>query len=186
MNFEYAIQVADNFIAPQEGFVASPYWDVNGYAIGFGNHYYEDGTSVTQDDDPITRSRGMQLLDFVVRQKANAILPYITAALNENQFAALVSLAYNCGEGNVRSSTLLQMINAGASPDDISAQYAKTCVTAKGVYMSDLYNRRVDEAGLFFSVVTQYVKENPIKVYVSIGLLVALGGFLIYKFAIKK
>ena len=34
------------FTASQETFSASPYWDVNGYAIGYGNHYYADGSAV--------------------------------------------------------------------------------------------------------------------------------------------
>ena len=46
-----AVAIAAPFTAGFEGFRASPYFDVNGYAIGYGNHYYSDGTAVEQTDD---------------------------------------------------------------------------------------------------------------------------------------
>ena len=58
MDQSTAIATATNFIAKQESFSPVPYWDVNGYAIGYGNHYYTDGSSV---DGTTTRSAGRTL-----------------------------------------------------------------------------------------------------------------------------
>jgi lysozyme len=196
MNIAYAIQIATDFLAQPsiEGLAKvlpdgsiQAYWDSKGevWTIGYGNTYYEDGTPV-QQGDIISRSRAKSLLQFIVAQKEQAIRPYVTANLNENQYAALLSLAYNCGEGAEERSTLLQLINSGASGDDIAAQYEKTCITAKGQYVSDLYNRRVSEVGLFFSNVKQMAISNPTVTLVAGGLVFALAIYFTIRAARQK
>jgi len=160
MNLDLAISTATDFIAKQEGFMSHAYWDVNGYAIGYGNHYYSDGSAV-QDGDTISKNDAYDLLQDVVRDKEQSIRNMIKVPINEYQYAALISLAYNCGEGNLQHSTLLQLINSGADQDTISAQFEKTCVTAKGQYLPSLYTRRVAETTLFYSDVKTFIKNNP-------------------------
>lgn len=187
MNEQLAIQIAvTNLIDPQEGFMGTAYWDVNGWAIGYGNHYYADGSAV-QQGDTISQADAEALVYTVAAGKWAAIKPYITATLNENQAAALIDLAYNCGEGTVEKSTLLQLINAGASQDQITAQFEQTCVTANGTYMSVLYNRRVDDVQLFFANAQQFIQQNQPAVILVAGILIAsLTGFLIYRQVRKK
>lgn len=185
MNEILAIQSAVPLIGPEEGFRGTAYWDVNGWAVGYGFHYYSDGSSV-QQGDTMTREEATAYLTTVATQKWNAIRGCITAPINENQAAALIDLAFNCGEGAVCRSTLLQLINSGAPPDQITAQFEQTCTTAGGKYLDVLYNRRVDEVSLFFSSVKQYVKANPATVFVGAGLIFALMGLWIYRAVYKK
>lgn len=146
MSFDNAISIATDFIAGRESFAPSPYWDVNGYAIGYGNHYYEDGSPVTADDGPIDRARAAELLDFFVRQNANAIMSQVTRALTDNQLAALVSLRYNCG---TITTKLLNMINSGADPSTVAQQFQNTCINSSGAFNQGLFKRREMEASLF-------------------------------------
>lgn len=65
----------------------------------------------------------------------------------QGQFDALVCFAYNCGVANLKSSTLLRLLNAG----DISgaqAQFARWNKAA-GKVMRGLTRRRAAEAALF-------------------------------------
>lgn len=69
--------------------------------------------------------------------------------INDNQFGALVSFAFNLGLGNLQKSTLLQRINArdylGAVPE-----FAKWN-RANGKVLRGLTRRRLSEAALFCS-----------------------------------
>lgn len=174
MDVEKMLDIAVGFIAPVERFSPNAYYDVNGWAVGFGNHYYADGTAV-KEGDTITRTKANDLIRVVARGKYNAIKKYITRDINEYQTAALVSLAYNCGEANVRDSRLLDLVNAGASEAEISDAYDETCVTSKGKYLTSLYKRRLNEIKLFFTPVTDYISSNP---ELSAGMAITVFGLL--------
>jgi len=146
MDIQGAISVAVPFIEGWEGFEPAPYYDTNGYAIGYGNHYYEDGSPVTADDDPITQGRAEQLLTFYVQQNAAAIAAQVTQGLNINELAALTSLRYNCG---TITNAVLNLVNSGADPATVAAQIEQTCTTSGGVTNQDLILRRQAEAGLY-------------------------------------
>ncbi len=66
----------------------------------------------------------------------------ITESLNENQIAALVSFAFNCGQGN------LKKLCAGRSAAQIAAAMPKYCKAA-GKTLQGLVNRRTAEVKLF-------------------------------------
>lgn len=144
MNFANAVDIAVHALTSYEGFIPVAKYDVNGYAIGYGNHYYQDGSNV-QKGDTITRAAALTLLTDITAQKERAIRNYVTAALSDSQYAMLISLAYNCGEGNLRTSKVLQLINSGADDNTIYSQWIKTCITSKGVYNPDLEQRRKTE-----------------------------------------
>jgi len=181
VNRDLALDIATNFIAGEEGFVGHAYPDAGSLAIGYGNHYYEDGSPV-QEGDIIDRTRGWNLLRKVSGEKMDAITPYIHVDLNENQLAALTSLAYNCGEGNERKSTLLQEINDSYSAEDIEAQFEKTCVTSQGKYLQDLYNRRVHEMTLFFTNAESFARKNPKTTIAIVAGSVAFAGAMVFYF----
>lgn len=194
MNRDLAIQIATDFIAKEESLHkvlpdgrVQAYWDKYGkiWTIGWGNTYYEDGSPV-KEGDIITRERAKRLLGFVVPQKEKAIRPYVKVPLNENQYAMLISLTYNCGEGNVSRSEMLKLVNAGADPQIIADKYDETCVTAKGVYMPGLYNRRLRELKVWFSPVTRWISDNP-RTTIAVGILVfGLTTYLAYRVAKAK
>lgn len=63
----------------------------------------------------------------------------------QGQYDALVDFAYNLGLGNLKSSTLLRKIKAGASTEDIQEQFRRW-VYAGGKVLKGLVRRREWEA----------------------------------------
>ena len=53
------------------------------------------------------------------------IAPFITKELNENQFGALSSFAYNVGEQAVKTSTLLKKINIDPNDHTIEDEFLR-------------------------------------------------------------
>ncbi len=96
----------------------------NKETIGYGNTFYEDGTPVKMGDT-ITKERAESLFELISDSFAAKVKPVVTSAVNENQFAALVSFAYNCGIGNLKSSTLLRKVNANPNDTTIRAEFLK-------------------------------------------------------------
>ena len=96
-----------------EGLSLKPYLDVvNIPTIGWGNTFYEDGTKVTLKDQPVTKERANELLEKIVNKDfADKIFPLIKVKVTQNQFDAMVSLAYNIGTGSFLKSTLLKKVN---------------------------------------------------------------------------
>ena len=172
MDANNAISIAVPFIAGFEGFSASPYLDAGSYAIGYGNHFYEDGSAVSADDDPISQDDATSLLAYYVAQVATYLAPILQGSLaTDNMLAALTDLGYNWGQGAVAQSQLLQLINSGADQPTITAQWGKTAVTSGGMYDSDLYSRRIAEAGLAYS------SGTPIPYFLmiaAVAILIAL------------
>jgi len=72
-----------------------------------------------------------------------------TAATSQAQFDALVSFAYNCGIGNLKSSTLLKLHKAGDYAG-ARAQFARWNKAA-GKVLPGLTRRRAAEAALYAS-----------------------------------
>lgn len=71
----------------------------------------------------------------------------VKVKLSQPQFDALVSFAYNCGEGNLSKSTLLKKVNAGDF-EGASREFAKWN-KGGGKVLAGLVRRRASEALLF-------------------------------------
>lgn len=170
MDQSQALSTAVSQIAGFETFSASPYWDVNGYAIGYGNHYYEDGSAVSADDDPIDENRAMQILTFYANQFMQVIISKLTVPQNENQVAALTDIAYN---GGSVPSALYSLINSGADIPTVQAQINKTYTTSAGVVSSDLVARRASDAQLYGSA----GGVSSTMILIGAGVVIALGLF---------
>ena len=80
--------------------------------IGYGNTFWEDGTPV-KIGDQISKERAETLLKHVVDNFSVAVEVDIKIEVTQNQFDALVSLAYNIGLGAFKNSTLLRQLNCG-------------------------------------------------------------------------
>lgn len=123
------IKKSENDNDPKAGYVLRngvaiyyPYIDPVGVCtIGFGSIIYENGKKVTMQDPPISEERAFELLEYELHEKAESIENFLTKnklILNDNQFSALCSLAYNCGVGAVTNmdasmrSALIQKDNA--------------------------------------------------------------------------
>ena len=143
-----------DFIKKWEGFNLSAYRDSAGiWTIGYGSILYTNNIPVKQGDH-ITADQAEALLEWQVNLKALAVDHLITSTLNQNQYDALVSFAYNAGIGALQSSTLLKLVNANpANPAirDAFMMWDKTHVDGNLVVVPGLANRRKGEADLYFS-----------------------------------
>lgn len=97
--------------------------------------------------DGITRREAEILLEDDLRRFAAGVEGLVKVGLSDNQFCALVSFAYNCGLGALRTSTLLRRLNAGEH-DAVPAQLMRW-TKSKGVELAGLKRRRAAEAELW-------------------------------------
>ena len=134
-----------------EGFSSTSYLDVvNIPTIGWGNTFYEDGTKVKMGDQ-ISKTDALKLLEVIAnRDFADKIFPAIKVKVTQSQFDAMVSLAYNIGDGAFLKSTLLKKVNAndfsGAGEEFL--RWNK----ANGKEVLGLTRRREREKQLFLSL----------------------------------
>ena len=118
--------------------------------IGHGNTYYPDGKRVTLLDKDITKQEAFDMFKEVANRFAKRVNTLVTSNINQNQFNALVSFAYNVGTGNFSSSTLLKKVNK--NPDDLTIKDEfLRWNKAGGKVLNGLTNRRNEEADLYFS-----------------------------------
>ena len=133
-----------------EGFSANAYLcPAKIPTIGYGNTFYSDGRKVKLGEQ-ISKSDALELLEIVANKDfADKIFPSIIVPVTQNQFDAMVSLAYNIGVGNFLKSTLLKKVNAG---DFIGAseEFLKWNKSG-GKPLSGLTRRRKRERELFLS-----------------------------------
>ena len=138
-------------IKKYEGFSSKPYLCPSKViTIGYGSTYYEDGSKVKLTDSPITQERATELLEALLVSFERAVDSYCTDTINQNQFDSLVSFAYNCGVGNLKSSTLLRKVNVNPDNPTIKDEFLKW-TKGGGKTLSGLVRRRTEEAQLYFS-----------------------------------
>ena len=125
-----------------EGCRLKAYQDSVGvWTIGYGHtESVEEGMEISQHQADIML--GSDLVKY-----ANYINEYVTVSLNPNQFDALTSWVYNLGPGNLKSSTMLKVLNEG-NYDDVPFQI-KRWNKAGGKVLKGLVRRREAEAELF-------------------------------------
>ena len=133
-----------------EGLVLKPYLCSAGVpTVGYGSTIYPNGVKVTLKDLPITEQIAEAYLAHDLIYFEKNVDAYTTDLVNQNQFNALVSFAYNCGVGNLKSSTLLKKVNVNPNDPTISNEFLKWNKAA-GKPLKGLTNRRIAEATLYF------------------------------------
>jgi lysozyme len=95
-----------------------------------------------------------------------AVGKHVNVPLSQHQFDALVSFAYNCGEGNLKKSTLLKKVNA-RDFKAAAAEFAKWN-KAGGKELPGLTRRRRAESRMFAGAVQEALlvagaKRKPTK-----------------------
>jgi lysozyme len=101
----------------REGLRLKPYLDTKGIAtIAMGNTYYLDGKKVTMQDNPLTPKEANKLSLLVADNFGKYVNSKVKSIVNQNQFNALVSIAYNIGENGFNTSTFLKLVNK--NPND--------------------------------------------------------------------
>ena len=135
-----------------ESFKSKPYLCPSQKAtIGFGSTYYPDGKKVTLQDKEITEEKAFEILEYIANKDFGSnINKVVKVPLNQNQFDALVSFAYNIGNGNFNSSTLLRWLNQG-NYKEASMQLLRWD-KSKGIVLNGLTKRRKAEKALFDKV----------------------------------
>tara|TARA_R110002050_G_scaffold24250_3_gene64930 strand:+ start:288 stop:731 length:444 start_codon:yes stop_codon:yes gene_type:complete len=109
--------------------------------IGYGStHGIEMGMS-------ISRARAEELLLEDIAKFEDHVNNNVKVPLNQNQFDAMVSWTFNLGGGNLKSSTLLKVLN-GSDYTDVPNQI-KRWNKANGKVLEGLIRRREAEALLF-------------------------------------
>ena len=111
------------------------------WTIGYGStHGIEEGMS-------ISKSRAEELLLEDISEFEDHVMNNVKVSLNQNQFDAMVSWTFNLGAGNLKSSTLLKVLN-GNDYEDVPEQI-KRWNKAGGKVLEGLIRRREAEALLF-------------------------------------
>ena len=154
-----------NLIKLYEGLRLHPYRDTTGTpTIGFGSTFYENGKQVTMDDSSITEPRAIELLNHHLTKFATSLKSLIMKRLNENQFGAVVSFAYNVGVGNFKNSTLLKKINQNPNDATIEDEFLKY-VFSKGKKLNGLVKRRQSEYD-FYKKKTNLISQTMQKMII--------------------
>ena len=131
----------------REGLRLKPYLDTQGVpTIAMGNTFYLDGRKVTMLDKPLTLNEAKTLSRTVADIFANKVDYLVTSNINQNQFNALVSLAYNIGIHGFRKSTVLKLVNK--NPNDPMIRQAFMMWTKN----KELIGRRKSEVNQYFSL----------------------------------
>lgn len=139
-----------DLIVKHEGLSLKPYLcPAKIPTIGYGNTYYPNGKRVTLLDEPITKEYALEIFKEIADRFAKAVSKLVVVPLNQNQFNALVSFAYNVGVANFQKSTLLKKVNKNKDDISIELEFNKW-VFAKGVKLNGLVKRRKDESNIYF------------------------------------
>lgn len=102
------------FIQAMEGLRLQAYQDAAGvWTIGYG-HTGAVGNKPLGPGVRITESEAEELLVGDLAVFESRMVTLLRRPATQDQWDALVSLAYNIGLGNLRSSTVLRRFNAGA------------------------------------------------------------------------
>jgi lysozyme len=133
-----------------EGFESAPYKCPAGIpTIGYGATFYPGGKKVTMTDKSVTEAEAVDLLKHMLVSFEKYVDSYCRDDINQNQFDALVSFAYNLGPANLKASTLLKKVNANPADETIKLEFMKW-VKAGGKTLKGLVRRREAEAELYF------------------------------------
>lgn len=136
-----------DLIGEFEGLRLNAYDDgVGVWTIGWGTTVYPNGTKVKKGDS-ITLEQAKQYKAHDLDRFEKAINDAVKVSLSQNQFNALVSLAYNIGTSAFTSSTLVKRLNEGNYK--AAADQFLVWVNAGGKRMQGLVNRRNKERELF-------------------------------------
>lgn len=141
-----------NLIKKYEGFKASPYRCPAGIpTIGYGATYYPDGRKVKLTDKPITTKEADTMLLNMLKHYEQGVDSFTTDKVNQNQFDALVSIAYNIGLQALKGSTLIRKVNVDPNDKTIKNEFMRW-TKANGKVLDGLLARRKEEAELYGTI----------------------------------
>ena len=118
--------------------------------IGYGSTFYPDGSKVNLGDI-ISEQQANELLMETLSQFERVVNELLDGIpVNQNQFDALVSFAFNLGTESLAQSTLLNKVKSNHNDTSIAYEFGRW-VLASGQIINGLVIRRRKEAELYFS-----------------------------------
>jgi len=140
-------------IAEFEGLSLKPYLcGASVPTIGYGNTFYPSGKKVTMQDKPITKATAWWMFREIADRFAIDVEKLITSNVNQNQFNAITSIAFNIGINGLQRSGLLRYVNANSNDGNIAKEFLKWN-KAGGRVLDGLTKRRIKESQLYFTKV---------------------------------
>ena len=131
----------------REGLRLKPYLDTRGIpTIAMGNITYLDGSKVTMKDRALTMEEANELGKLTADKFALEVDKLVKSNVNQNQFNALVSLAYNIGLNGFKNSTVLRKVNI--NPNDPTIKESFMLWTKN----KELIGRRKSEVNQYFKL----------------------------------
>lgn len=136
------------------------------YSIGYGHNGKVDGRTITADL-VITIEKAEELFKEDIKVFEDKVKHYISAPLNQNQFDAMVSLAYNVRTSNLEDFIERSQINKGRY--DLVPEALMKYVVSSGKTLRGLIRRRTEEGMLFSKPVAPLTppvvapKPEPVK-----------------------
>ncbi len=129
------------------------------WTIGWGHTglTHKDGT--VHAGRKITEDEAIALLKQDLKTFEDAVENCVDVDINDNQFSALVSFAFNLGGTNLRKSTLLKKLKS-EQYFNASKEFKKWS-KAGGKRLGGLVRRRISERNLFCSFPAPIVEALP-------------------------
>jgi lysozyme len=165
-------QATIDLVKKWEGFKPEAYLcPANVWTIGYGTTTRAGVGLTVSKGMKITREEAEHYLQKTLNKFAEQIRPHITAAINENEFGAFVSLAYNIGPSAFQRSSALRHFNAGDKKKAAGSMrlWNKARVKGELQVLQGLNNRREDEIRLFQTPV-----PTPVSVAAQPGVISAI------------
>jgi lysozyme len=125
-----------------EGLSLDAYPDGGGWSIGYGHHGHDVYAGLQ-----ITQQRADDLLKQDVERFERGVENLLTVPATQEEFDAMVALAYNIGLGAFRGSTLLKHHNAGRHTEAM-AEFPKWNKAGE-TEVAGLTKRREKEAAMY-------------------------------------
>lgn len=150
MNYQKTSLYGKYSIMRREGLMLQAYKDGAFYSIGFGHN----GSDVSEGEE-ITSYEATRLFETDLVRFELCVNQTITVAVSQQQFDALVSLAFNIGVNAFANSTLARLINSGYLEPEIREAWSEwnhVTVDGKKKVSLALDTRRQAELEQFYSL----------------------------------
>ena len=137
-----------------EGFRAkAAQLDDGRWTVGYGH------TATAREGADITEADAEALLLYDLIQAAHAVNEHVYSPLNQNQFDALVSFAFNIGARAFKSSPTVRRLNEGRTLEAALAMelWRKADLEGERIVIDALVRRRATEKALFLKPIDGWI-----------------------------
>lgn len=134
-------------IRKSEGLRLNSYYLAGQWLIGYGH------AGTAKQGMSITAAEAGRLLIADVKDAEEAVRRLVAVPINENEFSALVSLAYNMGPAAFAKTAVLRRLNAGDrnGAADSFRYLVSADINGERVVLDALKRRRIAERALFLT-----------------------------------